>query len=73
MEFEKKEKIDVDGFVSNGTEFDLDIKSNMGYNFNFTHLILKNENQQINEERGENEKCLINVPGLYLGLTNKAN
>lgn len=26
MEFEKKEKIDVDGFVSNGTEFDLDIK-----------------------------------------------
>ena len=26
MEFEKKEKIDIDGFVSNGTEFDLDIK-----------------------------------------------
>ena len=30
--------------ISESREFDLDIKSNMGYNFNFTHLILKNEN-----------------------------
>lgn len=26
MEFEKKEKIEIDGFVSNGTQFDLDIQ-----------------------------------------------